>query len=562
MDLNAIMCNIYGENAPQNFESLGFKGGSAPIDKSNIKYLDEDNPTQSASAIEQSFRASKLLSFTGGARLRKMAAEIAVLASAEYVDDPDCQQFIKVFFLHYLVTNAHKNMILVIPKADTLKAMVSEFKALLKKEGINELSSEASRYAAKTDLAFKNYIFDVYGKDSSDNAGFEYQIPGDWPEKPFTAVLRRTNRLSRHFFVKASGDKLVISESDKFTDSNELKFIAKCDREVFVVKGDVPASVKSSKSKVISAKLTGGARGHVLGKEFIRSIRRAYDIDSAAYNFVARCAKASGTQNISKYYSGDLIHTAFAIVADNQADIADDITPEEESQEHEKLINDYHPKSSSIKMDKVKIVLPRILKNAEKEPTPEAANASFIKSIDAMYSTINAPAWMVKADVATSLVRGGAEDEDAAQNALNMMNELEEQRKCPCGTNDDLNHSSFLRGGFKIDKHTETPFISSIYSALSSSPFIGSIAREYTPLLLRPSRKTRFVNSAFEDKHNINDDDDNDTLNITEGADVGGDDVDILADPKPSDANKNAEGESDSDNEASEDDKFDIRAFF
>lgn len=557
MDLNTIMSNIYGENAPQNFDSLGLSGGRVTYKRANIKYLDEDRKPpignidgeESELAIHQSFKASKLMSIVGG-KLKKNDASI--ITSAEYVEDSDCQTFIKEFYLHYLITNPHKNMLLVIPSSSTLKTMVSDFKDRLKKEKIEPYTVEASRFAAKNDLPFKNYIFDVYGKDTNDNAGFVYQVPRDYPDKAVSDILRRTNRSSKQYYFKfgASG-KITVSDSDKFSKTADLKFIAKCDRDVHVVKGDLPTISASKKSKVISASLAGGAKNkHMLAHEFLRSVRKYNNIDDAAYNFIARVSKASSPSNVAKYYSGDLVHCALSIIADNKLDIIEPSQNEilNEDDEHGKIIDNYTPKKSIVKMDKVKAVLPKILKYSEHSSTPQQANTTFVQSLSKMYSTVNAPDWMMKADVATSLIKND-DSIMGVKHAIETMNDIDCNNGCPCeGKGDDLNLS--LSGGVKINGKMSTPFINSVYSALSSSPFIGLVAKEYTPLLNNSQKVDS--KSAFEDK--INFDNEND------------DDLNISSIEEKNDDNENHE-EVKEDNETKEDDgvepeAFDIKAFF
>ena len=554
MDLNAIMNNIYGEGSSQNFDSVGFSGGSLRQHQrnANIKYLDEtakETDTASSFAIDNSYRASKISSafpdihhLTGGAD-----ASSHIYPSAEYIEDAGLQKFIKEFYLHYLVTNAHKNMILVVPSSATLDKLVSDFKATLKKEGIDALSPEASKFAAKTELPFKNYIFDVYGRSSSNNDGYLYQVDASFPDKTSNDIYRRTNRASKQYFFKFSGaNKIEVANDEKFSNSTTLKLLGKCDRAVFVLQGDIPDAA-SGKSKVVKASMAGGSkRSSPLRHEFLKCVRRYGELDQGAYDFIARVAHASGTSSVAKYYSGDFVHTAFSLIAANEEDgqnfdldTSDDVEPDFE---HSKLIDQYKPVKNIVKMDKVQSVLPRILRDATgRSNSGTSANVNFIANLRRMYSAIKAPKYMLAADVACALTKKN-DSYDSVRNALNIMSAVEE-----------TNPEAGLSGGAAVYTHAtklrdgvSTPLIRSVYSALSYSPFIGSIAKEYTPILIGGGKlKPR---SAFEDQHSalLNDNDD--------------DDVNVLAKDSCPDGDCGDDEPKSKDDDLSND--FDIKAFF
>ena len=521
MDLNAIMTNIYGESASQSFDALGFKGGSKiQHQKANIKYLDDANDDSQMNAItsqeiKSSYRASKIydtlsdLTLSGGSKKYGGAASVEhVYPSAEYIDDADLKTFIKEFYLHYLVTNAHKNLILIIPTSATLKKLIADFKAALKKEGVEELSTDASKYAAKCDCEFKNYIFDVFGRTSNNNDGFPYQVDSSFPSKPLPDIYRRTNRASRQYFFKFnSKDKIEVANNDKMTGAGTLKLIGKCDRNVLVLSGDIPAP-SETKSKVVKASLAGGAKRNALRHEFLKCVRKHDDLDAGAYEFIARVAKASSPSKIAKYYSGDFVHAAFSIIAASETDPDADgtgveteqINDDEIESIHESIVEQYHPVKNIVKMDKVAIVLPKLLhESCRQSGSGKSSNKSFISNLNHMYSAIKAPKYMLYADAATAITKHN-DSYDNVKNALNIMTEME---------NIDASVDGSMSGGFLTSTYgrdNSTPLIRSVYSALSASPFIGSIAREFTPILM-----TNIKHSAFED-HNMNDKDDDESI--------------------------------------------------
>ena len=94
-----------------------------------------------------------------------------------------------------------------------------------------------------------------------------------------------------------------------------------------------------------------------------------------------------------------------------------------------------------------------------------------------MYGAIKAPKYMLAADVATSLTKSN-DSYDSVRNALNVMADI---------SNIENNSKSSISGGSRFASRkvcSSTPFVNSVYSALSASPFIGSIAREFTPILI------------------------------------------------------------------------------
>ena len=570
MDLNAIMSNIYGEGSSQNFNSLGFTGGHIKPHHANIKYLDETPTTTSSEAVDLSYRANKIysafpsLNITGGAKESK---EPVVYPSAEYIENSDLQKFIKEFYLHYLVANAHKNMLFIVPSNTTLTKLISDFKAKLKSEGIPECSTEASKYAAKSDLAFKNYIFDVYGRSSSNNEGFAYQVDTTFPEKGSNEIYRRTNRASKQYFFKfTNANKIEVADNEKLTGASTLKFLGKCDKSVLVLQGDIPNS-DNTKSKVVKASMAGGARNkNILRHEFIRCVKRNHDLDSGAYEFIARASKATGTNKIARFYSGDYVHTAFSILAANEIeneavdfDKSEDVDLETE---HSKLIDNFKPVKNIVKLDKVQAVLPKILRDAcSHASNGPSANKMFVANVRRMYDAIKAPKYMLAADIACALTKNN-DSIDGIRNALNIMSSVEEIE-----SSDTQNPSTNMTGGniysygTKSHGSINTPLISSVYSALVNTPFIGNVAKEYTPVLISAGN---FRRNAFEDHNAGIFDDENTEVKPEQECPECGDPPKKIKSKQPVNDEEKSENENSEDEEADEisASDFQIKAFF
>lgn len=525
MDLNSIMSNIYGENAPQNFDSLSLSGGKINYKRSKIKYLDEDTSTYDNGRYDEdtstndeadySFKANKIFSTVGNLfSISGGAAKSTIYPSAEYVEDAGLKTFIKEFFLHYLVSNIHKNTILIVPSDSTLKKMVDDFKSKLKSENIDEYSPEASRYAAKTELPFKNYIFDVYGKESPDNDGFPYQVSPEFPSSGMSDILRRTNRLSKVYFFKfESESEIKIATNEKMSGASKLKFLAKADHECFILKGDVPAAPEGKSANIVTATLSGGSKNNYLRNYFLSLVRKYNnDLDMASYDFIGAVGAAgkdlqSEAKKLSKYYSGDYLHTAFSILSDNQEfDVNENADENEIADMHSAIIDNYTPKKSIIKMNKVNDVLPRIFKNCKSSKSGFQASKMFISTIKKMYESISAPPFMMKADIATAMCKQ-SNNLQTVRNALHVVDAIRETEDNPGPFDGPEDTTSYFNSSIKIgDKSVISPLVSTVYGAIASSPFIGSIAREYTPMLLSIPKRSRGSfkpKASFEEEKNL-----------------------------------------------------------
>ena len=524
MDLNSIMSNIYGENAPQSFDSLHLNGGNIVRRVAKIKYLDDDTKSTTTDnddvssyiAAAYSYRANKIspiinntFSISGGAKQTK------IYSSAEYIEDEGLKAFIKEFDLHHKVVNVKRNTIFVIPSKTTLQKMIDEFKDKLKKEGIEEYTQEASLYSSKTDLPYKNYIFNVYGKNDEKN----YRVPAGFPDTgEHETILIRTNLLSNIYYFKfISESEIRVSANENMTKYSTLKFIAKAANECFILKGDLPPASSTKSSNVVTATLSGGNKKNYLKNYFLSLVQRnEEDIDSAAYKFIGAIGAAEDdiqetAKKLSKYYSGDYLHTAFSILADNQEfDVDENVKDKTVDKVHSAIIDYYRPKKSVVKMNKVNEVLPMIYRNCKSSPSGKEANKMFVSTLKKMYNTISAPSYMMRADIATALCKQNS-NYQSVRNALNVIDEVKKIEDNPTAFDGPENNSSYFNSSIRLNNRSViSPLVSTIYGAISSSPFIGSIAKEYTPLLMtKPKSHKKFKpKKAFEDDKNVDDNDD------------------------------------------------------
>lgn len=522
MNLNRIMDNIYGDRSSQSFDGVSLSGGRIEHKQSSVRYVDAPSETTGGSTKQEfSYQPSIDYSIsesspswsnylTGGG-----ATDTTVYANPNYVDNADLQLFIKAFFLQHLFSSPNKNSIYIIPPTDVLKKMISDFKAKLKAEKITEATKEAELYAVKTELPYKGYIFDVYGKGSPNNENYDYQVSSTFPASGMDTVLRRTNRLSQPYFFKfASKEDIKIATNAKLEKANSLKFVAKCSNDCFVLSGEVPAPGKAaSASNVVTANLSGGAKKNNLRSLFKSLVRKYGDIDQAAYDFVSTVALAEAERtgdpdaaaaHMASAYSGDFVHSAFSILADDSFGPVDedDVYDDDDIEDmHQAIIDNYKPKQMNINLDHARAAIKSAYMKSKSARSGYEASKSIVSDMMKMYGKY--PLSMFKADLATALVKRNS-TEDGIDYAFDMIDAID-----GASTN-----ASALSGGMiggqldsqiTFDDGVSSPLSNAIYSAFSASPFIGVIARGYAPMLMskkkrrRIMKKKKFAQSAFED---------------------------------------------------------------
>ena len=558
MDLNTIMSNIYGENASQSFDNISISGGHIERRLARVKYLDQDihesndnNATNSYSKPNKYYTPNIRMNMTGGAD-----DDFEELVSIFAIKDKRVNDFIEAFQLHRTVLRQNPYAIIVIPTKDKLKQMSDEVNATLKEKGLTLGTTEAANFMATHDFTYKNYVIDIFvGKD---NDGKPYRMDNEFPKKGSHTVLKRTTRANTvYYFVFKSADDITVATCDDMKNALKLKLLAKVRNNNYILYGDLPPNDGRTKSNIMTVTMTGGNKDNQLRKYFLSLVSHYNDIDKAAYHFIGAIAAGSesNAKKLAQYYSGDYIHTAFSIVADNKPfSINKNVSNNKLNKMHSIIINNYTPVKSIIKMDKVNAVLPAIYKNAKLSKTGLQASKTFISNIRKIYNSINAPKYMMLADIATSLCRYN-NNAEAVNNAYQLMDEIESLPETDKEKNDFK--TNYLNSTVKLsDKAVISPLMDIVYTAISSSPFIGFVAKEYTPMLMSPINKINRKaqqRKAFEDSYNIfNDknvsfeilyDETNDTNDTTE-----------THEPKKKITSKDDESESDDDGDESESD--------
>ena len=508
MDLNTIMSNIYGENASQSFDNISISGGHIERRLARVKYLDQDaqepnntSITNSYSKPNKYYTPNMRMNMTGGAD-----DDFEELVSIFAIKDKRVNDFIEAFQLHRTVLRQNPYAIIVIPTKDKLKQMSDEVNAALKEKGLTLGTTEAANFMATHDFTYKNYVIDIFvGKD---NDGRPYRMDNDFPKKGSNTVLKRTTRANTvYYFVFKSADDITVATSDDMKNALKLKLLAKVRNNNYVLYGDLPPNDGRTKSNIMTVTMSGGNKDNQLRKYFLSLVSHYNDLDKAAYHFIGAIAAGSeaNPKKLAQYYSGDYIHTAFSIIADNKPfSINKNVSNNKLNKMHSIIINNYTPVKSIIKMDKVNAVLPAIYKNAKLSKTGLQASKTFISNIKKIYNSINAPKYMMLADIATSLCRYN-NNAEAVNNAYQLMNEIESLPETDKEKNDFK--TNYLNSTVKLsDKAVISPLMDIVYTAISSSPFIGFVAKEYTPMLMAPINKVNrkaLQRKAFEDSYNI-----------------------------------------------------------
>jgi hypothetical protein len=478
--ISNILKNIYGEGATQSFANLSRKFRPVEHKEPKLLYVDEtktDTPPSNTST------ESDVLE--GGGRRRKTKAQggrvideaTTIFSSPIYVEDDDLSRFIRAFNLAYTMVNARRSAIYVIPEPKVLNSMISDFRKQLDKENIKPGTIEVSKYVATNDFPFKRYIFDWKDKATADDA---YHIPADFPAES-SKTLIRLNRCNEIFYFKFTSLKdIKASESENFSKGSSLQHIATCMNNVYILRGTIPEAKEKRKALTVTMKKASKKQAT---KDYFLNLVDQYsgDIDRAGYDFIGLAAlhkmkhtpKKNVLDDLVKYYSGNMGHTAFEVLASHQYDdYFDDVYQEEDIfNVHNDLLQKFSPVENKNDINKVSDALKRIYESATKgkHGTRGAEiNKSFLTNLQRLYKDYS-PQTM-KADIACAYYQHKPTTE-GVEYALELMDLESEDYDNKTITNSDES------------SHSYTPLVNNIYNSLIKAPFIGPVAKSNIPLL-------------------------------------------------------------------------------
>lgn len=556
MNLDNIMSNIYGEDSSQSFDKVNLLKMQYVINRkaANVRYIDVSNDNKPTTVSYRRPVQVQKYNLTGGA-VNNATTPLFLDANPFHVKDKELQDFIHTFHLEYLMANPNSNSFIVIPSAKVMKELKDDYYAELKNNNITDYDSvEASRLAAKCDkLKFKNYLFDVHGKNNG-NDGYSYRLDATYPETKFNDVLRRTNRADNIYYWKFNGANAEVSASKKFTKPSILQLVGKCARSVFVFKGELPAAASNDRLKntnVVTASLSGGAkRNNNLGlREYFNKLLRKYnnDIYAAADEFVPTIglAEVSQTgnvkavaQKIANYSSANLVHTAMSMLfADdnnsfNNIDLDDieSFSAEDHNAMVDAIVNEYQPKNKSINMKTAVDAITSLYNKSTTSHNPYEASKQFVSDVMKMYGKFQPS--MFKADVATALLNTHRVNDSSMNFVYNVVDSM----------SDLINHSNYtstssnplFKEQMSTRKGVTSGLTAAIYNAYNQQPFIGVAAKCGVPMFSKrhikrsviknsscskpakrtTKRKSVKGKSAFEDNNAIDFDDNTTAFNL------------------------------------------------
>ena len=513
MNLDRIMSNIYGDSATQSFEHISLSGGAPKILllEPKIEYIESSKNIyiDNEDGYDNSFHNE--YSIHGGGKhgkLRSMIknAEVKIMDGVGQIENQDLHNFMNQFYLTAHFANPPKNMIAQIPPSDEMKSLEAEANKIIKAAGAEPGSVEAHKALILSSAGFKDYVWSVYGKDSNNNQGFPYRLPVDAIKDGKTSeVCRRTNKNGSHAFFQVKDGKILVSSNPEMKDSITLKLIGLCDNDFVIVQGKLPTLNKGHKDSIKTHSMSGGGPNrNKFGSTFLKMLSEHDDLNEASYEFLSSVALSEAESigvpkaaaHMAKYFSGNTIHSAMAIIHKSKDfDIANIYRYENDdlNEMQHKIINAYKPERKNINTRAAKSNFDKIYNNSKSSKNGATAGNYMIKNIKRMYSDIGAPDYMFPADVACSMCMNDRSDESVA-NAINTMDYIDHIEDSPKTIGYRFVNSTNVIS--KRHNQISSPLVDSIYKSIKASPFIGIISKEYIPL---PDPIKSIRKRAFED---------------------------------------------------------------
>jgi hypothetical protein len=293
--------------------------------------------------------------------------------------------------------------------------------------------------------------------------------------------LQRLNRSSEKFYFEFKDLKNIkVSPSEDMSKSVKLDFVAVCFNNVYILRGEIPESKEKRQniSANVKANRTKGA--------FLNMIEKHEDTDLGSYEFIATAAlnkmqyknKTDVIKDMTRFYGGNMLHSAFEILASHDYDdFFDEVYNDDEILKvHKELIKHFMPKENKISISKVNEALKGIYEKSTKgKKKGRHVNKIFLENLQKLYQSYS-PNTM-KADIASAYYHNNPVLE-SVDYAVDLMNSVDEKETSKNDENFDV--------AATVDNDEQvsyTPLVNNIYSSLIKSPFIGSYAKAAVPLL-------------------------------------------------------------------------------
>ena len=483
IDLNELQSNIYGPKA------VGMLGGSI------------------LETFENNSRQKK---HKGGAN------NYETVAYAEYIKNQDFLTFMNAFYLIRKVTHTPSAGVYIIPNKKELNEMIKKFHDELNEKNIEIGSDEAVKYAAVKELPYKRCIFTVFGGDNS-----HYKLDKEAPYKNF-GIVKRVNLYSEIMYFKyLSDDEIMVCNSEECKKGTTVKLIAKCNNGIYVFQGSIPEAKEtksrnsvtlinkknSNKKKTKKSKksmkggnleideesefesMLGGKKRKAINKNKAKSKKLKYMLnnitdENSACNFIANMALADyqehgeeAFEKYSKMLSGDLLHSAFRIIFNDEIETipTTDYSNEDKNIIMTELIQRYNITNKVFDQQKYSSLFKKIYKKiAQLNLSPKESTIEYKKIINNKFNKVGMN--ILKADIATSMYRNG----QPLQLAIKYADTIDDLESNEIIENDlsKLEYNSNSNQTYQTSRYNYI-----INKAITSIPLIGLNAQTYSPVI-------------------------------------------------------------------------------
>lgn len=330
MNSESTFSEIYDEKI-SNFKQFLITNNSKKCGK--VRYLDDYETKKTTHGTIEEIDDIEIF----GGKVEEKDKEI-LYYSLNDIPDENIQKYLKMCHIDYITANHKPNSIFIIPDTKAMREIEKDIKEKL--GDIPHDSPEGVMKIKTSKMLYKAFILDIYGKVDN-NASFDYRIPMAYPEEHDSSIVyRRTSRYgNKAFFIKLEKDKMKISASSDMKDAVECKFMQRIGKHPkyisFVFSGNLIPIIDKEE---VNEKVT-------LKKLFVKSINEHNDIDDAMYHVVGNVIKKFGVTECQKYYSANLLQSAFAYISKFGEDVEIDevIDCEECGDVHAEMLKIYRP---------------------------------------------------------------------------------------------------------------------------------------------------------------------------------------------------------------------------
>lgn len=447
---NDVMNKLYGSNATQ------MVGGKSGMTKKSNKL------TKKTSKIKGS--ADK-------------GSKIEMCPYPEYIKNENFKLFMSSFYMIKRICHAYSSSIYIIPPKTQLEKMIKDFEKTLKENDIKPNTIEAYHFAVSNDLPYKRCIFNMFADSTAEN----YRLDEIKIYRNF-GLVKRTNGLREQYYFQYNSDSQITifpSEDCVAKEGKKAKLLACCDNGIYVFEGELPEPKLIFQKQVISKGFMGGsAKTEELKMDMLKKALKKGEI--GAYKFICSFALAEmlnkhNFKEVSKNFSGDLIHSAFRIAFDNNVDQipTKKFSDADLSKTFDQLLKSFKLGKTTVDVaDVQKSFKSSYLSACKKNKTPKDVSNAFITSIKKKYSKIGNET--LKADIACNLYNMGYANDIAA--ILSICKSVDE----PSST--ALSDASVIDYDSSENEIISSKLAKLLCRSLCAAPLIGVISKSYYPI--------------------------------------------------------------------------------